>query len=182
MTAVVHGILVEVASTVSDPGKVLAEINRKLVPMLGRSGTPMFASAFYMTADAANGEIQYANAGHPSPFLVRRETGAIERLGVAGRSHGPALGFIDGLEYPTGKRVLAPHDLVMMFTDGIFEVDGPDDEPLGQEGFMDLVRHRIGMPPEKLFDELIREIHKFSSTDDFEDDVCLVGMELDHLC
>ena len=62
VTAVVHGILVEVASTVSDPGKVLAEINRKLVPMLGRSGTPMFASAFYMTADAANGEIQYANA------------------------------------------------------------------------------------------------------------------------
>jgi sigma-B regulation protein RsbU (phosphoserine phosphatase) len=182
VTAVIRGILSELARVLSDPGEVLAEINRKLVPILGQAGAPMFASAFYMTADAATGEIQYANAGHPSPFLVRRETGVIERLGVVGLAHGPALGFIEELQYPTGRCVLAPHDLVLLFTDGIFDAAGPDAEPFGEERMLDFVRSRIGMPPEHLFDELLAEVHRFSSTDDFEDDVCLVGMEVDHLC
>jgi sigma-B regulation protein RsbU (phosphoserine phosphatase) len=152
------------------------------VPILRQAGTPTFGSAFYMTADAASGEIQYANAGHPSPFLARRKTGTIERLGVAGRAHGPALGFMEDSRYATDRRVLAPHDLVLLFTDGIFEVDGPDEEPFGQERLLDAVRSRIGLPPGQLFDELLDEVHRFSLTDVFEDDVCLLGMEVDHLC
>jgi serine phosphatase RsbU (regulator of sigma subunit) len=182
VTAVIRGILSELARVLSDPGEVLAEINRKLVPILGQAGAPMFASAFYMTVDAASGEIQYANAGHPCPFLIRRETGAVERLGLVGREHGPALGFIEELQYPTGKRVLEPHDLVLLFTDGIFDASGADEEPFGEERLLNIVRCRIGMPPEQLFDELLAEVHQFSSTNDFEDDVCLVGMEVDHLC
>jgi serine phosphatase RsbU (regulator of sigma subunit)/CheY-like chemotaxis protein len=180
ITAVIRGVLGEVVRAVSNPGEVLAEINRTLVPILRQTGTPMFASAFYMTADAASGEIQYANAGHPSPFLVRRDTGAIERLGVV--AHGPALGLMRESRYPTGRRTLVPRDRVLLFTDGIFEVDGPDEEPFGQERLLDAVRSRIDLPQEQLFGELLDEVQRFSVTDAFEDDVCLLGMEVDHLC
>jgi len=182
VTALIRGVLSEVTKTVSDPGEVLTAINRTLVPILRQAGAPMFASAFYMTANAADGEIRYANAGHPSPFLVRRDTGKIESLGVLGRAHGPALGFMEDSLYPTGRRVMVPHDLVVLFTDGVFEVDGQDEEPFGQERLKEAVHSRIGLPPEQLFNEILEEVHRFSLIDDFEDDVCLVGMEVDHLC
>jgi sigma-B regulation protein RsbU (phosphoserine phosphatase) len=173
-------MLVELVRVMSEPGDVLAKINRTLVPIMRNAGTPMFATAFFMTADAASGEIQYANAGHPSPFLVRRNTARIERIGCL--AHGPALGLMRESSYRSARRKLAPHDFVMLFTDGIFEVDGPDEELFGQERLLEALRTRIGLPLEQIFDELLTEIRGFSVTENFEDDVCLLGMEVDHLC
>jgi len=180
VSAVIRGMLVELVRVMSDPGDVLAKINRTLVPIMRNAGTPMFATAFFMTADAASGEIQYANAGHPSPFLVRRNTARIERIGCL--AHGPALGLMRESSYRSARRKLAPHDFVMLFTDGIFEVDGPDEELFGQERLLEALRTRIGLPLEQIFDELLTEIRGFSVTENFEDDVCLLGMEVDHLC
>ena len=164
----------------SDPSEVLAGLNRVLAPIMRHAGTPMFATAFYMTANAASGEIQYANAGHPNPFLVRRDLGRIERIGAA--AHGPALGLLPDARYQTGRRTLARRDLVMLFTDGIFEVDGPDETLFGQERLLGAVRKRIHLPPEQLFDEVMDEVRGYSLTNEFDDDICLLGMEVDHLC
>jgi serine phosphatase RsbU (regulator of sigma subunit) len=180
VTAVIRGMLVEMARANSDPSEVLAEINRALVPIMRHAGAPMFASAFYMTADAASGEIRFANAGHPEPFVVRRDLGQIERIGSA--AHGPALGLMEESSYQTGTRTLAQHDLVMMFTDGIFEVDGPDERLFGEKRLLGAVRKRIQLPADQLFDELLQEVREYSRTNQFDDDVCLLGMEVDHLC
>ncbi len=180
VTAVIRGMLVEMARAMSDPSEVLAQINRALVPIMRHAGAPMFASAFYMTADAASGEIQFANAGHPNPFVVRRDLGQIERIGS--EAHGPALGLMQESSYQTGRRTLAQHDLVMMFTDGIFEVDGPDERLFGEKRLLGAVRKRIQLPSDQLFDELLQEVREYSQTSQFEDDICLLGMEVDHLC
>jgi serine phosphatase RsbU (regulator of sigma subunit) len=180
VTAVIRGMLVEIGRATSDPSEVLAEINRTLVPIMRHAGAPMFASAFYMTADAASGEIQYANAGHPNPFVVRRDLGRIERIGAV--AHGPALGLLEGARYQTGRGTLARRDLVMMFTDGLFEVDGADETLFGEERLLGAVRRRIHLPSEQLFEELLEEVREYSLTSQFEDDICLLGMEVDHLC
>jgi serine phosphatase RsbU (regulator of sigma subunit) len=180
VTAVIRGMLVEMARANSDPSAVLAEINRALVPITRHAGAPMFASAFYMTADAASGEIQFANAGHPNPFVVRRDLDRIERIGDA--AHGPALGLMEGARYQTGRSTLARRDLVMMFTDGLFEVDGADEKLFGEERLLGAVRRRIHLPAEQLFEELLEEVREYSLTSQFEDDICLLGMEVDHLC
>ena len=180
VTALIRGVLGRLAPMVSDPGEVLGEINRTLAQILWQAGAPAFASAFYMTADTASGEIRYANAGHPSPLLLRRETGAVERLGID--AHGPVLGLLSESRYQTGRQILAPRDLVLLFTDGIFEVDGPDEEPFGQERLLEAVRSRIGLPLAQLVGELLDEVRRFSLIDGFEDDVCLLGMEVHHLC
>jgi len=54
----------------------------------------------------------YANAaGHPPPFHVRRGLGTVE-----------ALSF-DEAQYGTSYRTTAAQDLIMLFTDGLFEVE-----------------------------------------------------------
>jgi sigma-B regulation protein RsbU (phosphoserine phosphatase) len=84
--------------------------------------------------------------------------------------------------YQTGRRTLAQHDLVMMFTDGIFEVDGPDERLFGEKRLLGAVRKRIQLPSDQLFDELLQEVREYSLTNQFEDDMCLLGVEVDHLC
>jgi serine phosphatase RsbU (regulator of sigma subunit)/CheY-like chemotaxis protein len=180
VTAVIRGMLVEMARANSDPSDVLAEINRALVPITRHAGVPMFASAFYMTADAASGEIQFADAGHPNPFVVRRDLGRIERIGAV--AHGPALGLMEEARYQTGRSTLARRDLVMMFTDGIFEVDGADETLFGEERLLGAVHRRIHLPSEQLFEEMLEEVREYSLTSQFEDDMCLLGMEVDHPC
>jgi serine phosphatase RsbU (regulator of sigma subunit) len=64
----------------------------------------------------------YANAGHPPPFHVRRGLGTVEALSFD-EGHGPALGIFDEAQYGTTYRTTAAQDLIMLFTDGLFEVE-----------------------------------------------------------
>jgi serine phosphatase RsbU (regulator of sigma subunit) len=46
---------------------------------------------------------------------------------------------------------------------------------------MRAVRQRLRLSPGDLFDELLAEVKHFSSQKEFEDDVCLIGMEIKNL-
>jgi phosphoserine phosphatase RsbU/P len=73
---------------------------------------------------------------------------------------------------------LSEGDLVMLFTDGLYEVEGPDQQLYTHEMLMDAVRRRHKSSAAQLFDELLAEIKEFALGQEFADDVCLVGMEV----
>ncbi len=178
VTAIMRGLVEELMPVAADAGKFLTEINRSLHTILRRTREPFLATAFYAVADISVGEVRFANAGHPSPFRVRRDIGIVEPLKTYDRRHGPALGLFDKSIYPTCRCPVNPRDLILLFTDGIYEVDNSRQEEYGQERLLAAVRQRSGLPAEQLFDELLRDVQKFSNRPEFEDDVCLVGMEI----
>jgi PAS domain S-box-containing protein len=75
-----------------------------------------FVTAFVATLDAATGRLQYANAGHPTPF-VRAADGGQRRLEAGGMPLG--LPFADSA--PARTTELAAGDLLVAFTDGLIE-------------------------------------------------------------
>ena len=75
-----------------------------------------FVTAFIATLDAATGELRYANAGHPAPF-VRAIDGTRRRLEAAGMPLG--LAYVDG--EPARVTELGRGDLLVAFTDGLIE-------------------------------------------------------------
>jgi sigma-B regulation protein RsbU (phosphoserine phosphatase) len=176
VTAMMRALVEEQSPVMTDPGKFLAKVNQVLLGILRQADVPTFASAFYLVADVARGEVRYANAGHPTPFHLRRSLGAVEPLSDG--QAGPALGLFAEAVYPSYSRRLAINDLVMLFTDGLFEVEGANKEYYGQERLLEAVRKRITTPSPKLFADLLTEIPQFSITGNFTDDVCVVGMEV----
>ena len=66
----------------------------------------------------------------------------------------------------------------MLFTDGLYELDGPDDTLYEARQLTDAVERRRAMPTPQLFDDLIAELRRFSVTGEFSDDMCLVGMDI----
>src|SRR6266404_4211486 len=122
VTAIMRGLVEELMPVAADPGKFLTEINRSLHAILRRTREPFLATAFYLLADVNSSEVRFSNAGHPSPFRVRRDVGVVEPLKTYDPRHGPALGLFDKSIYPTCRCPIAARDLILLFTDGIYEV------------------------------------------------------------
>lgn len=121
--------------------------------------------------------MRFANAGHPKPLLVHRPAGSVEPLTNASGKSQPALGLFEDPPYQTSETVLASGDFVMLFTDGLYEVQGQNEELYSQERLIMDVKDRLQTPTAQLFDDLLDAITRFSVDREFADDVCMVGME-----
>lgn len=75
-----------------------------------------FMSLFYGVLDPATGELEYVCAGHPFP-LLRRANGTVEELGCGSLP----LGMKPQLSLGPGRTVVAPGDLLVLYTDGLPE-------------------------------------------------------------
>ena len=178
VTAMVRALADDLLPVAAEPAKFLTEINLRLLAILTQTRSPMFASAFYLVIDLARGELRYSSAGHPSPLLVRRSAGVVEPLRFPNSRPGPALGVFEESEYPLSRSALARHDLIVLYTDGLYEVEGAAGEEYGPDRLLAAVRQRVDLPVEQLFDELLADIRQYAGKQGFVDDVCIVGAEV----
>jgi sigma-B regulation protein RsbU (phosphoserine phosphatase) len=177
VTAMIRALSEELKPLARDPGMFLRKLNSDLSSILKNTGSPMLTTAFYLVADWTTGVMRFANAGHPKPLLIRRSTGSVEPLVNVGGQSQPALGLFDDPAYQTTEITLTPGDFVMLFTDGLYEVQGLNEELYSQERMMMDVQNLLSKSNKELFDELLEAIRAFSVSHEFDDDVCLVGME-----
>ena len=177
VTAMIRALSEELKPLARDPGNFLRKLNFDLCSILKNTGSPMLTTGFYAVADCRTGRLRFANAGHPKPLIVRRATGRVEPLANATGRGQPALGLFEDPPYTTSEATLAPGDFLMLFTDGLYEVQGEHEELYSQERLMLDVQTLIAAPPGVLFDELLGDIRAFAVNGEFDDDVCLVGMD-----
>jgi serine phosphatase RsbU (regulator of sigma subunit) len=181
VTAIMRALVEELAELAPEPGRLLGQINSDLRAILRQSGTPMFTTAFYMVVDLECRQLCYANAGHPKPMLIHRELGRVELLTNSTGKCSPALGLFEGSIYPTSQCAIQAQDLVMLFTDGLYDVEGAYQDLINPDWLFAEVSKRTRLSAAALFDELLAEIHQVSGGANFADDVCMVGMEVNRL-
>ena len=99
--------------------RILAEANRKIaaasVDLQSEGG--VFVTAFAGILDLGSGEVDYASAGHDSPFLLGGSTG-VRQLVTDG---GPPLGAVDEFRYPIDRDRIEPGEVLLLYTDGVTE-------------------------------------------------------------
>jgi sigma-B regulation protein RsbU (phosphoserine phosphatase) len=176
VTAMVRALLEGMRGT-EDPGLFLSEMNRELLAILGQGNIPVFLSAFYGVMDTRTGVICYANAGHPSPLQFHRSSKEFGQLRMASNMPGPPLGVRDQASYVSTDAALNPGDVLILYTDGVYEVMGEQQELFGEERLLAAFGRRMELPTGRLFDEVLAEVLEFSAGKGFADDVCLLGME-----
>jgi serine phosphatase RsbU (regulator of sigma subunit) len=161
----------------SDPGKLLTEMNRGLNTILKNTETTLYATALMMIADVGRSELVFANAGHPKPVHIRRGRGeTITLAGAAGRN--PALGIFPEASYQAVRTPITPGDVIMLFTDGLFEVEAPNAQLYSQENLLDAIRKRSALPAQQILEGVLTEVRDFAQRADFDDDVCVIGVEV----
>jgi PAS domain S-box-containing protein len=180
VAAVIRGLLQQLRPYASQPGRFLTEMNRELLSILSQPLFPVMTTAFYLVIDTAASELRFSNAGHPIPLLLRRATGAAGWLAEENGVSGPALGLFPDGRYQTGACGILPKDLIILFTDGLFEVIGPSNELYGTDRLCEAARRGMELAPAPLLDKLLLEAQRFAGDGEIDDDICLVGVEFGH--
>ena len=181
ITAMMCALVEKFGAASPDPAAMLTKMNHSLVEILKHTGITLFATAFYLIVDVTRSRLLYANAGHPNPLLLHRGRDELEQMSSNGNV-GPALGLFDNAKYRSCECPMEVDDFIMLFTDGLFEVEAPDHELYSRERLSDAVRLRGKLQSAELFTQLFAELRQFSNRTDFPDDVCLLGVEVARLC
>jgi phosphoserine phosphatase RsbU/P len=90
-----------------------------------------YATAFYGIFDRATSTLQYVNAGHNAPVVLRRN-GSIDWL----EAGGAPIGMFPDSNYQEGLVKLEPGDVVVAFTDGMIEAANRSGQEWGIEGLL----------------------------------------------
>jgi serine phosphatase RsbU (regulator of sigma subunit) len=178
VAGIVRGLIEEARPRAGDAAAFLMELNRGMRAVLCHTPGPIFATAFYLIADLEKAEVRYANAGHPIPLFHDRLIGEAGWLSSGPGEQGPALGLFDHAPYVTSRRVLRPSELFILYTDGLCEVADSHGATFGAERLFSAVRDNGQYATPELFHSLLQGAKTFSGREQFEDDVCILGLQM----
>jgi len=177
ITAIIRALLEELRPVMHNAGRFLNVLNLRLRAILERVEEPFVATAFYLITDSTSKEVHFANAAHPAPVRLRRAQGVAEKLPSDGETPGPALGLFDEANYTTARCPFEQNDCIVLFTDGLYEVDSPEGEEYGMDSLLSSFQRNVHLPAQVLFETILTELENYSAKPDFEDDICLVAVE-----
>jgi serine phosphatase RsbU (regulator of sigma subunit)/anti-sigma regulatory factor (Ser/Thr protein kinase) len=162
-----RSILRSVADTTTSPGEMLRRANDVLFPDMPPK---MFVTCLCAVLDSSTGRMVYANAGH-NPSQQRTAKGVVEL-----RARGMPLGLMPDMYYEEKETVLAEHDVLLLYSDGLVEAHNPTREMFGMKRLQTLMQDATAS--ESLLEALRDALFDFTGADwEQEDDVTLVVVQ-----
>ena len=157
-----------------EPGQCLEEVNRQLC---AQSFNGQFVTMQVLVLDPDTGHLQIANAGHMPPLVCGGlEDWAFKQMPVEPQL---ALGIVPTAVFPTEQFTLPPRSSLLLYTDGVIEVESPDGNRLNLEGLLERLK---GFGPseaaQELVDHVISVVNEFRQGQEIADDLTVVGVQL----
>ena len=167
LMAIANAALKLIVDTDPAPENVAAAVNRVLVKTGDRRS---FMSLFYALLDPTSGSLEYVCAGHPFP-LLRRADGALEELGVGSLP----LGLRSDVAPSRHSITVAPGDLLLLHSDGLFESTTASGEAFGYERLKELLA--VGGSAGEVHRRIAEALSSFLGGEPLTDDVSIVVLE-----
>jgi len=177
VTSIVKTVIDYIDMNDKTPTQVLSDFNSRFRGVLGPMAPQIYATGVVMMVDGENRSVTIACAGHPIPIHVNKKRKSAEPI-MSLDDCGPALGFLTDPEYPTVEKGLGVGDIVLGFTDGIYEVLSPKGEMFGMARLERLIGENTRLIPRELIQKVVRETEEFRGTPRRPDDACLVAFEV----
>ena len=113
------------------PAETLNQTNDQLC---SQNPENLFATAFVGVLNSNTGELQYANAGHTYPVLLKEVP---EYLYL---DSGIALGMFENADLKDYSLVIPPSQGILLYTDGVTEAVSPQNTFFGMDRLLDTVK------------------------------------------
>jgi phosphoserine phosphatase RsbU/P len=149
----------------TDPARVFNHINRFLCD---HSEVGRYATMFFGTLDE-QGHLEYINAGHPSPFLIRR--GVAEEAFTEGSF---PVGLVPEAEYTAVCLKLEPGDTLVLFSDGVTEAMDPNEQLFGVPRLREVLTGHSETALDQLQKSVLESVENFSRGASQADDLTLL--------
>ncbi|MCE0483681.1 MAG: SpoIIE family protein phosphatase [Methylacidiphilales bacterium] len=181
VTAVERVLVEEAQYLAAEPGEFLGELNRRLHHFFEPLPMSMFVTALYLVIDTVSGTVRFATAGHPRPLHINRTDNLVRTMGDNLARPPFALGVAKDSDYPTETDAVKAGDLVLVYTDGLSDLGEGKDLSPDDPRFIALIQSCAPKRGEVFLDALLNQARQFAGREEFADDVCLVGIEIERL-
>ncbi len=149
-----------------DPASAVTLLNRNLAE---RCPAGKFITFFYALLDPETGRLEYSNAGHNYPLLLRAD-GSVEELAGGGI----VLGLFPMAKYELRETVLHPGDMLALYSDGVTEACSPLGDEFGEKGLATFLSERKTESCGRLASSLVDHVRKWHGVTSFTDDFTIV--------
>lgn len=165
LMAVLQASLRALINAVGEPAELIRQLNKVLVTS---SPYNKFATIFYAELNPATHELEYVSGGHnPSLLSIGDE---IKELG----SSGPVVGIVPSATFRCHKVSLPPGATLVMYTDGVTELNDEAGEEFGTDRLAEVVRESHREDLRWLIDRIHERMVQFARSHRFDDDSTLL--------
>jgi phosphoserine phosphatase RsbU/P len=170
LMASIHGAMRAHASQFGERcGSLLSELNSLLYESTDAGA---YATVFYAIYDEATRTLNYANAGHESPVLVRPTAEGTESIRL--ESSTVPLGLFPNLPVLQTSLQLFPGDWLVIFTDGVTEAPNENGEEFGAKGLVAAMDGARGDSAEAMCNSIVERLRLHTLRVPQADDITLV--------
>ncbi len=170
--ALAYSLLRAEAGRAGSPGEALRNVNRHL---LGMNDSGMFVTVLYGILNCATREFGYARAGHELPVLLDARHEAVE----LNHRRGQMLGLFPEPVLDEQSVILAPGNLLLMYTDGVNEAMDPDGQQFGLERLCAVLHARGGMSAQDTCKAVYDAVRAHCGGTAPHDDILLVAVQVE---
>ncbi len=181
ITSMLKSTILQSDSKRQDPAELMKYINSIL---MNQTAT-YFISAFYGIVNFDDNEITYCSAGHNMPILISKNE-IIELKGIKGIP----LAIMNNEELDSMKKTYTNNTFnlknvkkILLYTDGLTEATSKNDINIQFENIMinQIIPKILKERKNKFTEQLHQELIKFHGSEEFEDDICMIAVDLKKL-
>ena len=158
----------EQASFAADPAGLLAALNQTLCGKFKGH----FVTAAYVFIDTEAKVLRYAGAGHPPMLLRGGSTGSVSEV----LENGLFLGSFPHAVYSAVERPFGAGDWILLYTDGIPEMNDPKEEEFGVERLKGFLEKNGDLTATRFIDATLAELSRWADGKEVEDDLTLLAI------
>ncbi len=167
--AVTRTLLRTVANSGKSPQEIIYELNQALS---SDNEENMFVTLFLGILNLQSGEMDYANAGHNAPILLK-EGQQPEAIPVATNI---PLGVLSQFNFIQNRITLEPKDKLFLYTDGINEAENISQELYSTERLMQCLKENQSKNSHELIEVVKQSVDKFANGNVQSDDITLLTL------
>src|ERR1700722_8962678 len=137
----------------TDPARTFNHVNRFLCD---HAEVGRYATMFFGILEDS-GKLEYINAGHPSPILLRRET--TQEAFTEGSF---PVGLVPEAEFTPASLQLEPDDTLVLFSDGVTEAMDPEEELYGVARLRAVLQGKTDLPLDEIQKTVLESVENFA--------------------
>ena len=165
LTAKLQATMRALAPDISQLGVLGSQVNR----IFYRDGIrSMFASFIYLEMTAETGKIRFINAGHIPPLVLRDQNVQEFPKGDS------AIGLTESADYHEQERIIAPGEILVIYSDGLTDAKNDRDEFYGIQRVHQLLLTSHELTSPEIGERILRDVDRFIGEARIFDDLTLV--------
>jgi sigma-B regulation protein RsbU (phosphoserine phosphatase) len=133
--------------------------------MCHNNDSAMFVTVFLALYDVSSGKLTATNGGHSASLIVNQDGTSREWA----TTHGPALGYTEGIPYKEETVGLKVGQTLFLYTDGVTEAMSPGTELFGLDRLQRLFKRKHDFKLDRICFEIEKSLSEFQDGQQFDD-------------